>query len=317
MNLPSRWSLHAVSAMLMLLPAIAAATPPVAEAPSSKASRAGLPTAPAPYALPWQLRPAAAASVVRSDSALAFFHDDEDRSGQTLVTLLQACYQLGPFAPIVRLGWASNWPPKGNSGNALLNPVVGSTYLLRPSPAVRLAFFLAVALPVGQGGGNDPNPAKANALKAGILARSAMDNALFAVNDLTVFPGVDLAWVKYGFTVQAEATLLQLTRVRGAEVQKDKSRTNFTSGVFVGYFVLPQLSLGGEVRMQRWFSTPAAVKKDSTLRDQFSFAVGPRLHLQLDKSVWLRPGIAYARGLDKPMTRAGYNILQLDIPLYF
>ena len=38
---------------------------------------------------------------------------------------------------------------------------------------------------------------------------------MFAVNYLAIFPGVDLAYVSAGLTVQGEVTLFQLTRVRG------------------------------------------------------------------------------------------------------
>ena len=61
-----------------------------------------------------------------------------------------------------------------------------------------------------------------------------------------------------GFTAQVEATLLQLTRVKGDKrppglpKNPDKSKTNFTMGVHVGYFIMPMLSVGGEIRHQRW-----------------------------------------------------------------
>jgi hypothetical protein len=80
---------------------------------------------------------------------------------------------------------------------------------------------------------------------------------------------------------------------------------------------LPVLSLGAEIRHQRWLSTPPAVGRNENLRDNTTFAIGPRLHFELAPKVWLRPGIAYARGLDKPMTDANYNIVQLDVPLAF
>jgi hypothetical protein len=210
-----------------------------------------------------------------------------------------------------------NSPPTGNAALSVVNPVVGGVYAMKPIPELRLAFFLGVALPLGQGGGNSPNPDRAAATRSGVLARSAMDNAMFAVNDLVVIPGIGAAWVAGGFTLQLEVTVLQLTRVRGDEVQPDASRTNFTTGMHVGYFLLPELSLGAELRHQRWLSTPAAVEKDASLRDTTTFAVGPRVHLQLAEKLWLRPGIAYARGIDPPMTTSNYNIVQVDVPMVF
>jgi hypothetical protein len=273
---------------------------------------------PAPYSLPWQLRPAMAVNVVRSDTTLAFYEDAASNGGSTVASTLLASYRVTPaIAPLLRLAFVQNSPPTGGAALSIVNPIVGGVYAIKPIPPLRLAFFLGFALPFGQGGGNSPDPDRASATRSGVLARSAMDNALFAVNDLVVIPGVDAAWVAGGFTVQLEMTLLQLTRVRGADAQPDASRTNFTSGVHVGYFLLPELSLGAELRHQRWLSTPAAVERDASLRDTTTFAVGPRAHIQLAEKLWLRPGIAYARGLDQPMTRSHYNIVQFDLPFVF
>jgi hypothetical protein len=89
-----------------------------------------------------------------------------------------------------------------------------------------------------------------------------MDNSLFAVNYLTFVPGVDLAYVAYGITIQVEATLFELLRVRGSSVSPDSNVTNFTCGTFVGYYLVPPLSVGTELRYQRLLTTPAAVSKD-------------------------------------------------------
>lgn len=278
------------------------------------------PPAPAPYSLPWQLRAAGIATVLRSDTAMAFYSapDPSDASGSTVATTLLGTFALTPaIAPLVRIGFVSNAPPTGEAGESLVNPVVGGTYLLKLDSALRLAFFLGFAIPVGMGGGNDPDLAEAGASASGILARSAMDNAMFAVNDFTVFPGVGVAWVRGGLTAQIEATLLQLTRVRGEDVQRDDTKTNFTSGVHVGYFVIPPLSIGAELRYQRWLSTPRAVDADATRRDTMTASIGPRAHVKLSDSIWIRPGLAYTRGLDEPMTGMGYDVLQIDVPVQF
>jgi hypothetical protein len=101
-----------------------------------------------------------------------------------------------------------------------------------------------------------------------------MDNALFAVNYWTVIGGLGLARITHGLTLQAEVTVLQLTRARGPETQ-DKSRTNLTAGLHAGHFFSPKVSFGAEVRVQRW----------------------------------LRPGLSYARAFDDPMKRSGYDVL--------
>ena len=90
----------------------------------------------------------------------------------------------------------------------------------------------------------------------------------------------------------------------------------------MGYFVIPMLSLGAEIRHQRWLSTPKTIQgnptySESTLRDTTTFAVGPRVHLKLGETMWLRPGIAFAMPLDDPMSDAKYKIIQIDVPFVF
>jgi hypothetical protein len=140
---------------------------------------------------------------------------------------------------------------------------------------------------------------------------------MFAVNDFTVFPGIGFAYISNGFTAQVEATLLQLWRVRGEDVQVDKSKTNFTGGIHVGYFFAPIFSFGAELRHQHWLSTPGAVKMNNKARETTTVAFGPRFHFKLSDKMWLRPAIALALPLDDPMSAAKYKVVQLDIPFAF
>jgi hypothetical protein len=237
---------------------------------------------------------------------------------------------------MIRLGVASMRPPKlyavkgqdVDSATNFLNPVLGATYALKPAKPLRLAFFLGVALPLGSGGGDDASLDHMQANNPfGVRTRSAMDNAMFSPNDLTVLPGVDFAYVSSGFTVQVEATLLQLMRVRGSggatPKNPDSSKTNLTMGVHVGYFFTPFLSVGAELRHQRFLSSPKAVKDDEAsatpvgLRDQTTWAIGPRAHFKLGESVWFRPGIAFSMPIDDPMSKFEYKVVQLDLPVAF
>jgi hypothetical protein len=300
---------------------------PAAEPPPAETT----PPPPPPYSLPFQLRPAAATTTIRYDEAFGFYEDPGTHdSGFATVPLLSFSYKVVKgFAPMVRLGVVSNSPPKTKntttgmviqppSGFDFLNPVIGGTYALELSPELRLAFFLGLTIPVGGGGGDHPDPGdKAARGPAGIYTRSAMDNAMFAVNDFTIFPGIDFAFVKAGFTAQAEATLYQLTRVRGSVDQPDSSRTNLTMGLHAGYFLIPAISLGAEIRHQRWLSTPSTVKATPSSRDTTTIAVGPRFHFQVSKGKWLRPGIAFAFPLDDPMKKQSFKVVQLDIPFTF
>ncbi len=252
------------------------------------------PPPPSPYSLPWQLRSTAAVNVLRTDNSFARFRDAEGNTQVTTAAMFLACYKVTPqFAPLLRLGFVN----LSSGGSSLVNPVVGGTYAIPLGHDLRLGLFLGLTAPVGMGGGNDRDRQQAAAAAAGILARSAMDNAMFAVDYFTVFPGVGLSWTRSGFTAQAEVTLLQLTRVRGDQFQADAARTNFTSGLHLGYFPIDLLSVGAEWRYQRWLSTPASVTKDPAARDNMTAAFGVRFHPKIGP-VTLRPGISLTVPLD-------------------
>jgi hypothetical protein len=298
-------------------------------ATAKPAAPAAAPAAPPPpYSLPWQLRPVTVGNVLRSDTAIAFYDGTMGNGyGSSVATMLLGSYKVTPnFAPLVRFGFVQNSAPlAAPDGTSFINPVVGGTYSTKIAGVFRLAGFGAVTIPIGQGGGSTPDPAAAGANTAGIAARSAMDNAMFAVNYMTGIVGADFAYVANKLTVQAEATLFQLFRVRGNDmtgISPDSTRTNSTMGLHAGYFVLPILSLGGEVRYQRWLSTPSrlvmGMKQDFLSRnmDAFTFAVGPRFHFKFG-SYWLRPGVSFAMALDKPNSDANYKVVQIDIPFVF
>ena len=271
------------------------------------------------YSLPWQLRPISGGNVVRSDSTVAGYQT-ADGDGLTVASTLLGSYKLSPsLTPLVRIAVTHDAPPAGEAAASLSNPLFGVQWSRPLAAPFKLALFGAVTLPVGSGGGDDPDMERAAAQRAAIPARSSMDNAMFAVNDLTVIGGAAIAWVERGWTVQAEVTILQLNRVRGADVQPDRFKTNFTSGLHVGAMALPWLSVGGELRYQRWLSTPAAVEADTTgmLRENVTAAVGVRFHKELAGKRWIRPGLAYARGLDDPMDSRSYDVVQLDVPFVF
>jgi hypothetical protein len=312
-------------------PGMVAMTTPPAETPAVAATAPpATATAPAvpppPYSLPWQLRPATVGTVLRSDTAVAFY-DNATGSGSTVATMLLGSYKVTPnLAPMVRMGFVQNGPPgTAPDGQSFVNPVVGATYSQKIGGSFRLAGFLGATIPIGQGGGSTPAANASAADTAAIAARSGMDNSMFAVNYTAIIPGVDFAYIDNKLTIQAEATLFQLFRVRGNDmtgISPDSARTNSTMGLHAGYFVLPMLSLGGEMRYQRWLSTPTrivmGVKSDipSINMDTVSFAVGPRFHFKVGPT-WLRPGISYAQVLDRPFSDSHYKIVQIDVPVVF
>ena len=314
------------SSALAADPVAPAASTAVSAAPAGAAAPA---PPPPPYSLPWQLRSVTAATVVRSDTSMAFY-DTNGQSGSTVATTLLASYKLTPaLAPLVRLGFVQNSAPTGSpDGTSFVNPLVGVTYARRLQ-SFRVAGFLGGTVPVGAGGGDTPDKGTAAANTAGLRARSGMDNSMFAVNYFTAIAGLDGAYVDRRLTVQAEATLFQLFRVRGenAGSSTDATRTNATAGLHVGYFPLALLSLGAELRYQRWLTTPTQlgtgaaagmkVPFGDAAKDTVSVAIGPRFHFAVGKGMFLRPGVSYARVLDKPLSDSSYNMVQVDLPVIF
>lgn len=314
----------------LLLPAagaLAQTPPPTETAPPAAAATP--PPAPPPYSLPWQLRPSQPVNVVRLDTTFDFASGPDgatDAGNFSMAMMLLGSYKLIPELSVAaRLGIITMSPDADgvDGGTAFLNPVIGATYGITIAEQFRLAFWLGVAVPLGTAGGDDPDPGVALANRVGFLNRSNLDNAMFAHNYLTVFPGVDFAWVAHGFTVQAEVMVLELIRVRGPDMQGtselDDARTNLTFGLHVGYFIIPQLSVSGELRQQLWLAVEDFVA-DTPARHQTSFALGVRGHIKLSPTMVLRPGIAYAMGIDPPMagdTGNNDHIIQLDVPLNF
>ena len=301
---------HRVKALALVL----ALAPTVAGAQT--AAQAVAPK-PAPYSLPWLLRPAAPATVVRIDETVAFHEEPASgRSGQTFVTGLTATYRLNPrWVPVVRALWVKNDAAAGPSGRGIANPAVGITYIHPLAKGWRWTAFGASTIPVGAGGGTTPDAGAAAAMVAGAPTRSSMDNPLFGVNYWGLVGGLGLARITPALTFQAEATVFQLNRVRGPETQ-DASRTNFTAGIHVGRFFSPRFSVGAELRVQRWLSDAAPARSNPAARSQATFGIGPRFHFKAGRRT-LRPGVSYTRALDDPMASRGYDVIQVDLPIAF
>ncbi|MBX3187188.1 MAG: hypothetical protein KF819_09240 [Labilithrix sp.] len=259
---------------------------------------------------------------------MARYEDAASSAGLTVATLVTASYRIpgsGPptagLAPLVRLSLVGDSPPAGAGGIVFGNPLVGVAYAVTLGGGLRSSFFLGATLPLGTGGGDSPSEHAMSARLHGANARAQLDGSLFAVNDVALIPGLAVAWVRAGWTVQIEMTIFHMMRVRGAAAQSEASKTNATMGMHVGVFVIPELSLGAELRYQRWLNAPFAVDADPTgaTRDNLTVALGPRVHLELGSLGWLRPGVSYQRALDRPLAAASPNVhlVQIDVPFVF
>ena len=269
----------------------------------------------APYSLPWMLRPAAPTSMARADTVAAFYGVD----GGTIVSQLSFSYKLMPrLALLAKLGVAEDSPPTGAGGFGLFNPLIGGHVGFWPAKSLRFGGFLGLTIPMGMGGGANPDKGSVEVNHGAMLARGGMDDALFMPDYITALPGLDLAYVTKGFTVQGEITLGILTKVRGPETEKS-TNSDLSMGLHLGYFLFPFVSVGAELRHQRWLSTPRFVGADLSreLRDVTSLSLGPRAHIELEEDFKFRPGFSMTFGLDRPMSSSHYKVVQIDLPFTF
>ena len=119
---------------------IAAAQAPSPPAPGPMA-RAG-------YSVPWSLRPAVAANIVRLDSVYSVASH-----GNAWVSILTAGYRpvrsLPTLGLLFRSGVVGSYPGSGGSAWALTSPTFIALFTPEIAPHVRLAPTLAFSLPIG------------------------------------------------------------------------------------------------------------------------------------------------------------------------
>ena len=272
----------------------------------------------AQYSLPWTMRPAVAPTLARLDSSMSF-----STPGFSAATLLTGGYAFvpGTLGLYGRAALVHQDPAVGAAATALSNPLVFGLYTPLVAPGWRVTVFAGVALPVGGGGGGSGDVNALRAVRSGIPTRSAMDNALFAVNYLTPTVGVGGAFIRHGFTVQAEVTVLQLIRVRGESRDADAMRTNFTAGLHLGYLVLPWLTASAEFHYQHWLHNPSldptATAPQGKPRGQATVEFGVRANLPLSATILARPGVSFGLPLGGPMDTDDYRILHIDFPVVF
>ena len=307
------WCMALVPLEVRAQPAAATAEATAEVAEDAEAPPPAPAPAPAPYSVPFYLRPLPAVNVVRLDAVLAP-HDrvasaaSPDASGLTLdtVQLVTVGVRVADWLGLIaRMGWDYTADP-GEWG--LSNLVLGGNFAARLDAGFRVSAFVAVSLPVG----TDSNGQTVH--RNARFARLAMDNAMFVVDHMAGIVGVGGAWVGEGWTVQAEATLLAFGRVEGTG---DEAIVNSTFGLLVGYFLLPEFSITGELHHQHFLSDPVAVIATPELRSQTSGTLGVRFHIQAMPGVWIRPGLSWSAGFDPPLSTDAWQMLQVDVPVLF
>jgi hypothetical protein len=232
---------------------------------------------------------------------------------------------------LLRIAFVSNDAPGAAlDGSSFANPLLGASYG-RSSGPFKWSLFGASTIPIGTGGGNEPDAPAARANLAAMTARPA-DDAMFAVNYLTPTLGGDFAYVGHGLTAQVEATMQELIRVRGGESSNapDRFRANAAVGLHLGYFIGSHFSVGSDLRYARWLSHATTIDAATGMqvplseRDMSSLtlAAGLRLHFRLSKNVSIHPGLAVLRGFGgrsfaAPLATTETTAAQLDVPVAF
>jgi hypothetical protein len=263
------------------------------------------------FSLAYAVRPWAPPDLLRIDSAFLLSRA-QSTSVPTLTVGARVVRDLGIY---VRGAIVANTRDDELQRSGIGNPALFALFTPEVAAKTRVPFVLAVAVPLGEGGGDAPDSDVRAAVGAGVYARQAMDNALFATNYVTTAVGAGVSRVDRGWTLQVEATFFQLFRARGGAMDAERTRSNLTSGLNVGYALTDFLNLNVEAHYQRWLSTPAIVQKDSAFRDQLTVGGGVRFTVVLENGVALRPGVGYFRGIDAPMGRNGAHIVQIDLPI--
>jgi hypothetical protein len=264
-------------------------------------------------------------NVIRLDTTVAPFTDPKTGDGQVeTISFLSASARLSPSfglttrAGIVRNDHAASAGGGRESTTGFTNVSVGGLYAKKLGQYFRFASNVGVSIPVAMGGGDNPSAAASSMMKAATYARGSMDNGFFNGNDLGFPFGADLAYTRRGFTAQVEVSVIPNVRVRGEQKQADSSKVNSTSGLAVGYFVVPRrLSLGVEAHYQRFLSTPDAVAKDESLRANLTASGGVRTYFNITETVKFRPGLAYCAGVVGPSADRGYRMVQADMAVQF
>jgi hypothetical protein len=285
---------------------VAAGAEPVEPSPASKR---------AAYSLPWGMRPAIAPNLLRLDTVIAPADD-----GTTVASILtgggkplSAAPDLGFYG---RLGFAHHTSDTDDAA-IVSNPLVGALYTPELAPGLRFAPFFGVAIPIGMGGGDTPDPAERATLAAASRARGGLDGAMFSSNYLALVGGLDLAYLVAGFSFQIEGTIVGSLRARGPDADSDVTRSAATAGLHVGYLVAKLVNLSVEARLQAFLSDAAPVVANPDAREQLSLGGGARFNVELAPTILARPGVSYFAGLDAPMSDAEVHVVQIDLPFTF
>lgn len=311
------FTLTSVAALVLVAGVVHAASPLVDEPPKPEPSPTQ-PTAVAapPVVAPFGLRGLGVGTSVRIDQTFAPYNVADKGYFESVHFVSASLKVSDTFALSLRTGVDRYGPSGESTTSGFLNTALGVQGATKLGRWFRFAASSGVVLPTANGGGNTPDASVAAAHKAGTLVRAFMAGSMFAANDLNIPLGVDFGFVARGFTAQLETGFSAGFRVRGELVQADSTKVNSTSGLLVGYYVVPEVSIGGELWYQRYLTTPAAVEKDPSQRDNLSVAGGVRATVK-GAGATFRPGVSYGVGLRGQVSDKHVHMVQIDLPVSF
>jgi hypothetical protein len=221
------------------------------------------------------------------------------------------------FALQARWGIVDNRVGAGDRNRTgFVNPTLAATLAFPIGKLFRFAASTTVGLPIASGGEEGDRDGIFLQRQAA-LARSAMNNNAFLPNDLGFPTGLSLAFVHRGVTAQVDGTIIPAGRIRGGGDESDTARVNSTFGLFVGYLIIPEISLGAELRYQYFLLPPAIVDVDPSARDNLTAGVGGRTEIELSDTTRIRPGLCISTGLVGYVEQQSFRMVQFDIPISF
>jgi hypothetical protein len=268
--------------------------------------------------LPFQLRSVSPRNGIRIDTIVAPYRYADMSALETVVFFSAQLRLQRHFFLQARWGFDDNRVGNGDRNRTgFMNPSLGAIMAFPVGSIVRFAASTSVGLPLATSGGDGADVDGVFVHRQGALARSSMDNNAFAANDLGFPTGLSLAIVHRGVTAQVDATIIPSGRVKGTGAEGDGAKVNSTFGLFLGYLVLPEFSLGMELRYQYYLLPPALVERDPSARDNLTAGAGARLEIEVSDSTRVRPGICLSTGLMGYVEQQSFRMVQFDIPISF
>jgi hypothetical protein len=287
-----------------------ATPPPPAPIPSASSAPS--------YVLPFQLRSVSPRTGVRIDTIVAPYRYEGMSALETVVFFSGQLRLLKYFSLQARWGFDDNRVGNGDRNRSgFVNPSLGATLAFPVGHLFRFAASTSVGLPLATGGGDGTDVDGVFLQRQGALARSSMDNNAFAANDLGFPTGLSLAFVHRGITAQMDGTIIASGRVKGTGTAGDGAKVNSTFGLFLGYFLIPELSVGMELRYQYYLLPPSIVDLDPSARDNLTAGAGARIEIELSDSTRVRPGVCLSTGLSGYVEQQSFRMVQFDIPITF